>query len=196
MRRTTATATALAVSLGATLALAGCGIGAHSNDEILAESHRRGSGAEPFLIREAEAAVAARVSAEPGSLVIASLTLEPRGLGLVAADPRTPGNWDSYRYSGGSPLAESTPVRAAPGELDGFRLADFRALERLPELVADARQRVGSAPDARLARMSIEPPKRARGDDAQPTGPELEVVFTDPRHGTTLQRYDADGRLL
>lgn len=180
---------ALPAALGMTL-LAGC-IGGQDSTAIRAEALRRGGGAEPFLLREAEAAVAARVSATADSLVIASISIRPESLTLVAADPRMPGNWDTYVYANGE-LGDASPVRVASGILPGFRLAEFHALDRLPLLVADARSRVGFA-EGELASVRLVPGPRQAGDDRGTTPPRLEISITDPRRGTAQQLYDANG---
>jgi hypothetical protein len=186
----TGTAGAAAI-FAATLLLAGC-IGGQDYATIRAEALQRGGGAEPFLVREAEAAVAARLSAEAGSVVIASIAIGPEDVTLVAADPRTPGNWDTHVYASGE-LRDARPVRVASGTLPAFRLGDFRALDRLPELVADARTRVGF-PESELVNVKLVPAGAADGGGA--SAPRLQVSLTDPRRGTAQQVYDANGEPL
>ncbi|MGY0798850.1 hypothetical protein ACW7G0_07345 [Lysobacter sp. A286] len=187
------TAARRAAVLAVPLLFAGC-IGGQDHAEIRAEALQRGGGAEPFLVREAEAAVAARLSAEAGTLVLASISIAPDHLALVAADPRTPGNWDRYRYASGR-LGEPRPVRARPGAAAGFRLGEFRALDRLPTLVADARARIGFA-EGQLGTVEIKPAANPNADEGRRPGPRLWVRLTDPRRGTAAQQYDAEGRPL
>lgn len=175
------------------LVLAGC-IGGQEYSGILEEAERRGGGAEAFLVREAEAAVAERLAVEPGSLVLASVTIAPAGLDLVLADPHTPGNWDKYRYANRQ-LQDASPVGMQGRIPPGFRLGEFQALDRLPELVADARDRIGFAEGSLLAVRIRPAPIRSPRDEPVP-GPRLHVSLSDPRQGTGVQEYDAAGRPL
>lgn len=183
----------LTMILGATLLASGC-IGGQDYATIRAEAQRRGGGAEPFLVREAEAAVAKALSAEAGSVVLASISIAPDKVVLVAADPRTPDNWDTYSYASGR-LGDSTPARVGSDAPCGFLLDEFRALDRLPALVVDARARIGFA-EGRLIRVQIAPAANAKTAAARVPGPGLRVSVSDPRQGTAEQQYDADGRPL
>lgn len=175
----------------AVLLLSGC-IGARDHADLLAEANRRGGGAEPFVVRDAVEAVAAKVSADPGQLPVASIRISPQEVTLEAADPRTPGNWDRYRYRNGR-ITSADPVNVAHREPAGFAIGDFRALDRLPELVADAGRRAGFT-EGRLGSLEISAEVDRR------TGlistPRFSVSHSDARRGAARHTYDADGNLL
>lgn len=172
------------------LLLTGC-IGAHDASGIREEAMRRGGGAEPFVIREAEAAVARKLSTEAGSVRLASIDILPLRITMVAADPRHPQRWDRYVYANGT-LDDTQPLpdRARPA----FQLDDFRALERLPALVAAARAQVDDD-ETRFSGIRI---AASRDDDADDgtAPPQLRLTFTNPRNSGKTLRYDADGRPL
>lgn len=166
------------------LLLGGC-IGGHDTGRIQEEAWRRGGGAEPFVIREAEAAVARKLSAEAGSVRLASIDITPLRITMVAADPRHPHRWDHYVYSSGV-LDDVRPLPDRPG-LPAFQLDDFHALERLPMLVAAARTQVDDD-ETRFSGIRIE----ASGDDGA-AAPQLRLVFSNPRNSGRTLRYDARG---
>lgn len=172
------------MALALVLLAGGCGVGATQPLEVQEEARRRGGGAEPFLVRDAEAAVAAHLAVEAGSLVLSSISIAPDHVSLVVADPHVPGNRDRYLYASGR-LGDPSPVRTDGNTPDGFRLGDFHALERLPELVS--RTVVGSGfsePSVRSIR--VEPGRKQGG--VQVAGPRLEVNVSDPRRGSVSQR--------
>lgn len=182
------------VALLAMAALASGCIGARQPAEIQEEAQRRGGGAEPFVVRAAATAVAAQLSVDPGSLVIASISMSPNHVILEVADPHLPGNWDRYRYANGR-LDDPSPIRTGSDEPPGFRLEEFQALDRLPMLVADAMARSGFA-EARIGSVRIRPERSRRRDDASMPGPRLQVQLNDPRRGSVSLQYDAQGRPL
>ena len=181
----------LSIAGAAALLLVGC-IGAQDHTDILAEASRRGGGAEPFVVREAVEAVAAKVSTDPGQLRVASIRISPQHVTLEAADPRTPGNWDRYQYGNGR-ITRVDPVNVEHREPAGFMIDDFRALDRLPELVADAGRRAGFT-EGRLGSLEISAEVDRR------TGlistPRFSVSHSDARRGAARHTYDADGNLL
>ena len=181
----------MAAMLVPALLLSGC-IGAQNHSDVEAEARQRGGGAEPFVIREAVEAVAAEVSADPDELLVASIRIYPQYVTLEAADPRTPGNWDRYQYRNGR-VADTDPVNVAHMAPAGFMLGDFRALDRLPELVADAGRRAGFA-EGRLTSLEIS----AEVDHmtGETSGPKISTHHSDPRRGIARHEYDADGHLL
>lgn len=179
--------TAVAVSL----LLGGC-IGARDHSDILDEAARRGAGAEPFVVREAVEAVAAKVSAEPDQLLVASISIHPQRVSLEAADPRTPGNWDRYQYRDGR-VADSDPINVEHREPAGFLLGDFRALDRLPELVADAGRQAGLT-GGRQGSMTIS--AKVDHGTGDVSGPVLSIFYPNERRSSARYEYDADGNLL
>lgn len=171
----------------------GC-IGARDSKEITAEANRRGGGGEPFVIRAAEAAVARRLGIEPGSVPLSDLYIVPARVILEAGNPSVPGNWDNYSYSYGK-LGESRPmtIRIADDEPQAFRLGDFKALDRLPALVADAVQRTGfSEPTVESVRVRHRSTLLA--DGSWDPVLLLEVGIDDPRRGSVTLQYDMQGQ--